>query len=1198
MLPFCRHFITVAFILTHPVAYSTQLASNKPKFPMLFFEFDDIADLRRKAMSSHAKIADQLKIAGHEMKSRDWLIPPESYEKFSERWNEIYGNRLCAHAMYCLLYPDDTKAFEKVILTLDRFSSYPDWYVASNRKDQVPIGHSLTGFATAFDFLYQRFELQLRRKYLDKMADITSHMYSVFVRHSGWPKQHIHNHAPTNVLAMLLGAMILEKDGNYPEASKWKKDAAEALEKGMEILSYVIDGTSDEGVPYGSYSSRGWTQWAFLARRHFDIDHSGHPWFRAHFWYFYGTVLPGFQRTIGIADSNHHWFHGPESQLYFLDSFVMKNGFGNWLAYHVRAHRASEPPFSMSESQKFSCLHTEFIFYDATIEANEPTMNKSDDVTMRLYSDWGVVTYNGSREAKTGTSFLSFKSGAINGGAVADMVEGLVQIPFVNGWSTFNAGHEHHDQNTFVFAPNGRYFITEALYAHKKSYLDNALMFYPTPNTKCLPHWQGQTGGCEKWLKYKVVPVPRGKIVTTSTAEGMVHFAGEAVDAYPSFLQLKSVQRSMVLLRPDLLLVLDSVYIYEGCRLTKASANFHNILHSFKEHQHGQFKGAKIIHPDGSYSFFAFQAGGKTPLVALQSESLTTEYKPRTTSFVNVTFELEQSGPTHVAYLFYGPQTTVTSCSFVQSKHSDVTAVSVDATGGKYLVSFASLISSLRSRMKAFGFGSYAIVSVKGGEPIKFGAPEMRRKSFSRCDDSDVVISNLVSSRDLALRNVSPTPTSGYLLVISCFVIFLLLALRCRTTNPTKKQVRKQTNMKSTFPSYIPRQKLKKVVFAVLLFAIFYFYCSTNLCLFRKSRPDCDVTHTEEEFFPHQPPTIFISSLPACGAEILGSVFLNSTDFLYVTTDDVKIPVEGAGEGKVDPCYWPTFDDEIHPTTAGWFNSMSKEPMIFLNNLPQSSKPRVHHVQRRFRELGKSPTFVVNLLDGFWNTKLSWIHGLLPSTHRFVIIVRDPRDWIFALTRQDLDEAGMIGQQETVEKILHAETAECEGKSLRVHEYRHVSALPPSDDIVTRFARLWAADVSVRLRTSRSAQVVMYEDIVTSPEHVARRMAQRLGATLTAPQINHLIRTVHSGHYSFGFEPNLHANVIHEWKERLSQRSVATIENICGEIMKSLGYLTTMLIFCCKNTTSLKLQVEDISTFSTKLLEIRHRCLKILTTAM
>lgn len=103
---------------------------------------------------------------------------------------------------------------------MDRMASYPDWYVKDSRnKDEVPIGHSLTGFATAFDFLYGRFTDESREKYLDKIKVETEHMYDLIEKkRMGWTKQHIHNHAPTNILATLLGAMVYEV--HFPEVGK------------------------------------------------------------------------------------------------------------------------------------------------------------------------------------------------------------------------------------------------------------------------------------------------------------------------------------------------------------------------------------------------------------------------------------------------------------------------------------------------------------------------------------------------------------------------------------------------------------------------------------------------------------------------------------------------------------------------------------------------------------------------------------------------------------------------------------------------------------------------------------------------------------------------------------------------------------------------------------------------------------------
>ena len=299
----------------------------------------------------------------------------------------------------------------------------------------------------------------------------------------------------------------------------------------MFLFSYIIDGSSDEGVAYGSYTSRGITQCIYLALRHFGKDHTTNPWVKEHFWFFFATTLPGYRRTVGIADSNYNWFYGPESQLVFLDSFVMRNGYGNWLADKIREKRAIDPPLAASTSHMWSSVHTEFIFYNASIQPIKPVLPSNS--SLHVFSDWGVVTYGGGQDFQNGNTFLSFKSGAVHGEAVADIVDYKLHSSFINGWSNFNAGHEHPDQNSFVFAPNGQNFITEAFYSIKLTYLNNALTFSPV-ESKCNRPWEGQAGECDKWLAYsKTSPVPRGRIVTaSSTTSGMVYIAADAVNAY------------------------------------------------------------------------------------------------------------------------------------------------------------------------------------------------------------------------------------------------------------------------------------------------------------------------------------------------------------------------------------------------------------------------------------------------------------------------------------------------------------------------------------------------------------------------------------------------------------------------------------------------------------------------------------------
>ena len=91
------------------------LASALPPHPMLYFDATDLPSLREKAITSHAKIARKIYEAGKKLKENpDYYLPPESHATFASKWNEEYGNNLCAFAMYCVLYPDDIAALKLV----------------------------------------------------------------------------------------------------------------------------------------------------------------------------------------------------------------------------------------------------------------------------------------------------------------------------------------------------------------------------------------------------------------------------------------------------------------------------------------------------------------------------------------------------------------------------------------------------------------------------------------------------------------------------------------------------------------------------------------------------------------------------------------------------------------------------------------------------------------------------------------------------------------------------------------------------------------------------------------------------------------------------------------------------------------------------------------------------------------------------
>jgi len=66
-----------------------------------------------------------------------------------------------------------------------------------------------------------------------------------------------------------------------------------------------------------------------------------------------------------------------------------------------------------------------------------------------------------------------------------------------------------------------------------------------------------------------------------------------------------------------------------------------------------------------------------------------------------------------------------------------------------------------------------------------------------------------------------------------------------------------------------------------------------------------------EEIYPVQPPGVFIASLPGSGAALLGELFEDSDDFLYLTSNEARIPTPGYETDRLDPCYWSAVASEV-----------------------------------------------------------------------------------------------------------------------------------------------------------------------------------------------------------------------------------------------------------------------------------------------
>lgn len=1166
--------------------------------PSLYFSGAQTQEMRLKASTTHEKIARDIKEAGLALNANpDRYLPPVNYTKFASRWNEVFGNNLCAFAMYSFLYPDDKLTFRHVKTFMDRMASYPDWYVAASYKtDQVPVGHSLTGFSTGYDLLYDVLDFRRRKLYYETIKKTSEDLYELLKKKRfGWTKQYTHNHAASNIVALLLGSLVVSV--HEPDiADPWIALSKKHLDVTMLMLSHVTDGSMDEGVSYGSYTSRGITQYVYLAKKHLNTDHTENPWLKQHFWFYYKTILPGFQRSVGIADSNHNWFFGPGSQLVFLDNYVMKNGYGNWLAGKIRRARPKNKPLAASSAQAWSMLHTEYIFFNASLRPQKPTQCYGKNI--HFYSDWGVVTYGGGQDMKTGNTFLSFKSGIPNGESAIDITYNNRYPEYIEEpWKNWNPGHEHPDHNSFVFAPNGRYFITEALYGPKFSFLDNVVVFSPSSTSGCNQPWEGQLGECDKWLKYKLFfnQDTRGDVITASTSSnGMIFIAGEASAIYSKSLQLSSVYRGVMLLNPEILIVVDSIKLMPGSKTKIGSSLFHNMLHKFKEYVHLGYQGAQVQYPEGEYSMFSLKVGDKDINTTLHSGVQPIGLREGPTNFINVTYSLTRE-VTNIIHIFSGPNYFVKSVTVSPKSGSRGIVLVLNINNTEYIASISTTVkarskksSPVKERKAMTGFGGYASVrmgsevyylglndrilkdpssvehevhrlSQYSSTPIEASTPVISKFTLSLTEGCSIILNEIIAKSTENVNNWFWISTESTNLILAFPFVLLVL---CIFVVVFKKEFTLRKIRKSDTKTRVGVMSLS---FLIILNLLCIDKNGTNTCFdawrSRNVKRRIDTALHSRVNIPSSP-FVFITSLPGSGSDLLRYLFEDQNEFLPISSPvDVTIPVNSHNVNQPNLCLWNSLQNQFNFFTMGWFTSLRTKTILHFNQ--QLESKFVLKIREQLRR-NFNPTIVLDDDSGFWVTKLPWVRNVIgKEDFQPILVVRDPRSWISTILHDSLitRREKMIN---SLTGVYHQIGKSCDdGGSDYPHYYWHFKqfeATRKSDlDTVEELAVIWTISIANALSNENSEgqwplHIVRFEDVVNKTEITATDIFTKLGLPLKLKHMNKLTRVVRSQYFSVPFDDVIRPITPDLWKSQLSESNIRKIVEICCPLMKILKY--------------------------------------------
>ncbi|KAG7264903.1 hypothetical protein CRUP_032594, partial [Coryphaenoides rupestris] len=173
------------------------MGGNYEGHPMLYFDQAEVEELQTR---------------GPCWEHPEDYLPPWSPAEFSGRWNEVYGNNLAALSMFCLLYPHRAGALDLARDYMERMAAQPSWPNEwlpdrGEGKRGAPVeGQPVLGPVYLSKAQQERF--------LQVLGNATRLMYEAsYVR--GWGFQYLHNHQPTNCVALLTGSLVYMTQGTF-----------------------------------------------------------------------------------------------------------------------------------------------------------------------------------------------------------------------------------------------------------------------------------------------------------------------------------------------------------------------------------------------------------------------------------------------------------------------------------------------------------------------------------------------------------------------------------------------------------------------------------------------------------------------------------------------------------------------------------------------------------------------------------------------------------------------------------------------------------------------------------------------------------------------------------------------------------------------------------------------------------------------
>jgi hypothetical protein len=439
--------------------------------------------------------------------------------------------------------------------------SYPTWGQNADGSDcgaDFAASYQLHGLAVLYDWCYQYLGASDRQLIANTLATRGLKMYQAAsgtniptVPAANWQKEWLQNHMWINEAGLTAAAIALYGDSADPGTFNWLQDGMTRM---SNCLAYHgADGADHEGVNYWIFGM----DWSFryfdFAKKNLGVDMWTNPWleetstYRLYFstaansWYHPTNPNPDevITSTVDFADCPR-----ADGSAYVLRRLASK--YGNSLMQWM-AGRIDDLGYDVSPRDPWLNL----IWFDGNVPEAGPT--DPTNAGLPLSYHFNDMDFTISRSDWSGNeSVVGFQCGPPMGHTVLQL--NTATNPYVD----WGGGHVHPAANNFCVFGNGEWLIRNDGYTGEKlTGFSNTL----------LVGGSGQLGERASYPWFTMANAVNSaafidnNVISSNAA--MDYIAGEAAAAYPTASGLglpgTRFRRRLIYLRPDVLIVLDSV---------------------------------------------------------------------------------------------------------------------------------------------------------------------------------------------------------------------------------------------------------------------------------------------------------------------------------------------------------------------------------------------------------------------------------------------------------------------------------------------------------------------------------------------------------------------------------------------------------------------------------------------------------------